>query len=50
MHGAEFSERMTLPTDCAFSVGSLSFGLWLAQDGLAPPAPGSAVLSASPPT
>src|SRR5882672_12874438 len=43
-----FPNVMTLPTDCAFSVGSLSFGLWLAQDGLAPPAPGNAVLIASP--
>src|SRR5215475_2725222 len=43
-----FPNVMTLPTDCAFSLGSLSFGLWLAQDALAAPAPGSAVLIASP--
>src|SRR5919198_4883289 len=43
-----FPNVMTLPTDWAFSVGSLSLGLWLAHDGLGPPAPGNAVLIASP--
>src|SRR5262245_22639080 len=38
----------TLPTDCAFSVGSAGFDVNEAQYGFAAPAPGSGVLIACP--
>src|SRR3954465_5401052 len=34
-----FPNVITLPTDCAFSVGSLSFGLWLGRGRVGPPPP-----------
>src|SRR5262245_19136081 len=33
-----------VPTDCAFSDGSGSFGLYAAQNGFLPPAPGTRLL------